>query len=320
MIYRKLGSKDLNVSVIGFGCWQLGGKLTIAGQPQSYGGINEDEAKKAILLALESGINFFDTADWYGLGKSEYFLGKELNEVRHKVIIASKVGYVPDGRYGNMTDASYHHIMASCDRSLKRLGTDYINVYLLHFVPEENEMNGAIKALKELKESGKIREYGISIAHRFNELPRLIEHFPIIEGYYNLLLRNIEEYAPLLKRYNTGFISASPLSRGLLSGKDYDKITFDKTDIRKEWKKGRSQYGWYIGQRKKLEKYKELSRAWNISLKNLSLLYLLSNNFVSTIIPGMKSSEQVTELVETLNYFPLNTGKLNQLKECFSIE
>src|SRR3989344_378842 len=93
---RTLGSSGLEVSVIGFGCWQLGGELSIAGTPQSYGEIDESKAKRAIGSALDRGINFFDTADFYGLGKSEYILGQKLKEKREKAVICTKGGCVPD--------------------------------------------------------------------------------------------------------------------------------------------------------------------------------------------------------------------------------
>lgn len=312
MIYRKLGKTDLCVSVIGFGCWQLGGALNIAGRPFSYGSTEDNNMRDAVKFALEAGITFFDTADFYGLGKSEYLLGEVLGELKDKVVISTKVGCVPDGKEGCMFDASYYHIIASCDRSLKRLKRDYIDLYLLHFIPSEVEIDESIKALKMLKKSGKIREYGISIAQDFDKLPQLVRYFPVIEGYYNILFRKFENYKLLIKKCDIGFIAASPLSRGILSGKDYDNVDFSDADIRKNWKKGGKQHEWYNQQKINLNKFIKLSRKFNIPLKNLALSYILSNN-ISTAIPGMKSRQQVAEIAETLKYIPLDKKIINHI-------
>ena len=120
------------VSQIGFGCWQLGGGICIGDNPLGYGKPNEEEARKAIHYAIENGINFFDTADIYGIGKSETILGEEIKGKRDSIVICTKVGHTPDGINGTIVDLSYHNIMACCERSLKRLQTNYIDIYLLY--------------------------------------------------------------------------------------------------------------------------------------------------------------------------------------------
>lgn len=313
MIYRKIGSTNLESSVIGFGSWQIGGELNIAGIPQSYGKIDETEAIRAIHFAVDNGINFFDTSDLYGLGKSESILGEELTGLREKVILCTKGGYLPDGINGTITDCSYEHIIAACNRSLKRLKTDYIDIYLLHFVPKKEQREESINALEKLKEAGKIRVYGISVAHNLELIPELSNNFSIIEGYYNLLLRKFEDFSDLISRKNIGFVAASPLSRGLLGEKNYDLQTFDDGDVRKKWKKGQPQHDWYIEQQQNISKLKELSSEWNISLKNLALSYILSNNIAVTI-PGIKSENQIRELIESLNFIPLSKDKLEKIR------
>lgn len=313
MQYRKIGKTDLESSVIGFGCWQLGGELNIAGIPQSYGKIDETEARKAIHLAIDKGINFFDTADLYGLGKSEYILGEELANKRDKVILCTKGGYVPDGLKGTIFDASFEHIISACNRSLKRLKTDYIDIYLLHFIPEKELIQESVEALVHLKEQGKIKQYGVSVAHNIKLIPDLSKYFDIFEGYYNILFNEFENLEEVIKNNKLGFIAASPLSRGLLTGKNYDSNKFENGDVRKKWELGQAQHEWYVKQNEKISKLKLLSEEWNIPLKNIAILYILSNN-ISLTIPGLKSEDQVLDLIKSLDYPLLNREQINTIK------
>lgn len=315
MQYREIGSSGIAVSALGFGCWQLGGALTIADKPLSYGQIGEGAIKKALWCALDAGITFFDTADFYGLGKSEYLLGEALKAKGARAVVATKVGCVPDGQSGCVFDASYSHIIASCERSLRRLGRDCIDVYLLHFVPDKKRIPEAIAAFKKLKKQGKIRAYGISLAHNFARLKELIKDFKIIEGYYNLLFREFEKYEAVCNENNVGFIAASPLARGLLSAKNYARTTFDKSDIRNAWKPKGAQHAWYQAQRKIVTELLKLSKEFKIPLKNLALAFLLSNKSVSVAIPGMKSEAQVKELVNAFRYLPLGSRLLKALTQ-----
>jgi aryl-alcohol dehydrogenase-like predicted oxidoreductase len=303
----------LSVSQLGFGCWQIGGELILAGAPQSYGPVDEGQSRKALRFALDSGINFFDTADFYGLGKSEHIVGEEIGK-RKEIHICSKVGYVPDGKLSSMKDCSYEHIIAACNRSLRRLKRDYLDVYLLHFIPEKEEMDDSIKALKKLKDSGKIRHYGISVAHNLERIPSLIEDFEVIEGYYNLLMRNFEQFSNLFNREDRGFIAASPLSRGLLNGKKHEAEVFKESDIRKRWFKKEGEESWYDKQKPRIKELNDLCLKWGCELKNVAIAYVLSTG-VSTAIPGIKSKEQLEELIEGLTMIPLDRNKAEQLRK-----
>src|SRR4051812_21278812 len=158
MRYRSLGSTGLRVSEIGFGTWGLGGAANGA---MAYGPTSDAESLRALQAALDQGINFFDTADLYGYGHSEQLLGKAFAGVRDRVVIASKGGMV-DG--SGKQDFRPAYLRAALERSLARLGTDYVDLYQLHSPPADLLVrDGSIVAeLQKLKGEGKIRAYGLS--------------------------------------------------------------------------------------------------------------------------------------------------------------
>ena len=151
---RRLGKTSLMVSEIGLGCWQLGGISTINGIAISCGNVDEHAAEKILNTALESGINTFDTADYYSLGNSEKRLGKFLKERRDEIHVFTKAGSIPSHNEPNpaTVDLSYNHLIASLDRSLKRLGTDHVDLFQTHYAPlSENEFVSIEKAFREIK-------------------------------------------------------------------------------------------------------------------------------------------------------------------------
>ena len=165
MKYRLLGRTGLQISEIGFGGWAIGGPFEVNGIPAGWGPVDDRQSRAAVLLALDRGINFFDTADIYGLGHSETILGDALRGHRDQVVIASKVGnrIGPEGR--TCKDFSSAHIVKACEVSLQRLRTDYIDLYQLHNPSAVALWNGdAPEALERLQGAGKIRHFGVSIS------------------------------------------------------------------------------------------------------------------------------------------------------------
>ena len=158
MKYRPLGLTGLQVSEIGFGAWGIGGD---AGGAVAYGHVDRKDSIRAVRAAIESGVSFFDTADFYGFGESEAILGEALAGMRSQAILASKVGMITkDGAQ----DFSAGHIAASVEGTLRRLKTDYLDLYQLHSPPTEilRRDHEAVIALERLKQSGKIRAWGLS--------------------------------------------------------------------------------------------------------------------------------------------------------------
>jgi aryl-alcohol dehydrogenase-like predicted oxidoreductase len=209
MNYNLLGRSSLRISEIGFGCMSLG----------------NDQAQNTMLInkAMDMGINFFDTADIYANGENEITLGKAIGKRRKEVIVATKVGNMirKDGS-GLDWNASKQYILGSVEKSLKRLGTDYIDLYQLHGGTIDDPIDETIEAFGLLQQQGKIRFYGIS-SIRPNVIRQYVQHSSMVSVMmqYSLLDRRPEETCmELLHQNGIGLLARGGLAKGLLAGKD----------------------------------------------------------------------------------------------------
>jgi aryl-alcohol dehydrogenase-like predicted oxidoreductase len=292
MHYRKLGNTDLKVSEIGFGAWAIGGPADAGGTPLGWGRSNDDESLAAIRRARDLGVTFFDTADSYGYGRSESLLGIVLSRQREGVVIATKVGVVrdPDGRLRK--DFSREHISHAVDGSLRRLRTDYIDLYQLHNpTPAELQRDDLHEAMSRLQEVGKIRYWGVSVT-----TPE--EGIEIVKrgwGYALQVLYNVLNQAPanqlfpLAKEKGYGVIARVPLASGLLSGKFRPDTAFPTDDVRQN----------FLTAKRLEEVIARVDEAKSIiggtarSLAEGALRFVLASDAVSTTIPGMRNVRQV---------------------------
>ncbi len=295
---RPLGSTGLRVSEVGLGCWALGSAdIVLAGQPNSYASVPSEEAHRIVRTALDAGVTFFDTADVYGLGKGERLLASALGADRKRVVLATKGGYIPDGEVGMATSVSKRHILDACEQSLKRLATDWIDLYQLHLPPSDAEMDGAREAVETLKKEGKIRAAGFSVANRFDRGAEILRGkdnpFQTIQCYYNIVLRQAEaDLLPLARERGIGVIVASPLSRGLLSGRYGAETSFAGTDIRRGWNTGESQRTWFETNVRKTDSFRNACAAEGILPAAAALRFVLDHPAVSTAIPGAREAGQ----------------------------
>jgi len=311
---RQFGKTDLSVSEIGLGCWPLGGLTTINDISITYGDVTEKTAEEIINRAFELGINTFDTADSYSLGNCERRLGKALSERRSEVYIFTKGAGVPS--YPKPSpfdiDLSYHHLLAAIERSLKRLRTDYVDLYQAHAAPEsEQDFVSLEKAFNQIKSEGKARYCGVSIASEYQKGIELINRGMVdsIQVYFSLLdFEPILELLPLAKREGVGIIVAEPLAQGFLTGKYNRDIRFPKTDERSMYSKeeistkvGRSQQFLFLANQ---------SRTMN----QVALTYVLSRDEVSTCIPGAKSVDQLESNVKSPE-ISLNAQELEKIQK-----
>ncbi|QED48514.1 aldo/keto reductase [Cytobacillus dafuensis] len=279
---RQLGKSDLFVSELGLGCMSLG--------------TDAKNATAIIEAALEEGINYFDTADLYDFGENEQLVGQALKGVRDQVIIATKAGNRwNEQKNGWSWDPSKKYIKEAVKGSLKRLGTDYIDLYQLHGGTIEDPIEDTIEAFEELKAEGLIRYYGIS-SIRPNVIREYIKKSNIVSVMmqYSLLDRRPEEeILPLLHEKGIGAVTRGPLAKGILSGKTLEKSA----------KSGYQDYNFEELQdtiSKLREKLTDLH-----SLTEIALQYNLADPAVSSVIAGASSVEQLKENAKAVRATPL---------------
>jgi len=305
MRYRKFGNTDLSVSEIGFGAWAIGGGAMIGNTAIGWGDADDTVSVKAIHKALDTGINFFDTADIYGLGHSEDLLGKTIGKIRD-VILATKVGNV--SRNDQFTvDYSKEYILKACEASLKRLNREVIDYYQLHSARLNHLQNGeCLEAMQNLQKQGKIRYWGISLNtfDPFLEVDFFIQN-KIGNGFQLVLNLLNQKAVPLLKssyENKYGIIVRMALQFGLLTGKFDKEAEFQENDHRKN----RLTKEVINRSNDALLPVWGLCKKYNCTKTQLTLSYILSYSEVSTIIAGIRNPEQVH----------LNTNGLFQLERC----
>src|SRR5262245_53452918 len=212
MQQRTLGRGGLTVSAIGLGCMSMS---------QSYGPHDNEESVRAIHPALDLGVTFFDTAAIYGEGHNESLVGRALGNRRKNVVLATKCGVAPGpGGAGIEADGSAAEIQSSCDASLKRLGTDVIDLFYLHRVDPRTPIEESVGALGNLVKAGKVRFIGLSEAAPAT-IRRAQQVHPIaaLQSEYSLWFREPEDsLLPVCAELGIGFVPFSPIGRGFLSG------------------------------------------------------------------------------------------------------
>ena len=291
MKYRKFGNTDLHVSEIGFGAWAIGGGSMIGNTAIGWGDADDNVSVKAIRSAFDAGINFFDTADIYGLGHSEELLGKTIGD-KKEIIIATKVGNVSRGEQFTV-DYSKKYILGACEASLRRLKRDVIDFYQLHSARNQHLQNGeCVEAMQQLRQQGKIKYWGISL-NTFEPLPeaKFFIDNKIGNGFQLVLNLLNQQSLPLIKQTTNGYgiIVRMALQFGLLTGKFDKEASFSSNDHRKN----RLTKEVIDVSNNALEPVWDLCEKYNCSKTQLALSFILSYPGVSTIIAGIRTPEQV---------------------------
>ena len=287
MEYRKLGSSGLQVSVVGLGTNNFGGR------------IDEAQSVAVVRQALDEGINFIDTANIYGRGVSEERIGVALKGLREDVLIATKVsGAMGDGP--NSKGNSRHHIMEQVDASLSRLQTDYIDLYQMHFPDSSTPIEETLRALDDLVHQGKIRYLGCSnfsawqtceaiwTSRSLNLIP-----FVSVQPEYSMLSRGVEkELIPFCKEYNLGVLPYFPLASGFLTGKyRRGEPVPDGTRLASN---ARAQERTLTDANfAMLERLENFAEEQGHPMVELAIAWLLSNSSVSSVIAGATKTDQV---------------------------
>lgn len=288
---NRLGQSDLYVSEIGLGCMSLG--------------TDERKAISIVHEALEQGINFVDTADLYDEGRNEEIIGKAIRHRRGDVILTTKVGNrrIP-GQEGWSWDPSKSYIKSAVKDSLRRLQTDYIDLYQLHGGTIEDPIDETIEAFEELKQEGLIRYYGIS-SIRPNVIKEYVKRSNIVSvmSQYSILDRRPEEeILPLLHEHGISLIARGPLAGGILTEKGRSKAEKKYLDYSSE---------------ELLKVHDRLMQETSSSrtLAQTALHYPLSNPSVAVIIPGASSLEQLKQNVSAAGTTPLSSTEIEVMQK-----
>jgi aryl-alcohol dehydrogenase-like predicted oxidoreductase len=318
MDYKTLGNTGLLVSRLCLGTMTFGGAK---GVWKTIGAVGQEGADELVKAAIDSGINFFDTADVYSEGESERTLGqsfKNLNVARKDVIIATKV-FGPVGPGRNDVGASRGHIMDAIDASLGRLQTDHIDLYQIHANDFVTPVEETLNALDTLVRQGKVRYVGVSnwqawkIAKALGiSESRNLARFITLQAYYSIAGRDLErELAPLLEAEKVGLLVWSPLAGGLLSGK------FSRDNQKPEGSR-RSEFDFPIVDKERtwniLDAMAPIAAAHNCSPARISLAWLLSKPVVTSVILGAKRIDQLQDNLAAVEV-KLTGDELRQLDE-----
>lgn len=293
MNYRLLGRTGYQISEVGLGAWQIGG---------SWGSVPDKDALKLLNAAIDAGVNFFDTADVYGDGRSEQLIGKVLAERKDMIVVATKAGrrlqpHVTDGY-------NRENLTAFVERSLKNLGRESLDLLQLHCPPTDAYYRPEVfEALDNLKRAGKVLHYGVSV-EKVEEALKAIEFDGVetIQIIFNIFRqRALDVFFPRAVQKNVGVIVRLPLSSGLLSGKITKDTTFADNDHRsfnrhgEQFDRGETFSGVDLDLAlRAVDEIRKIAPS-GVSMANFALRWILDEKAVSCVIPGARNEQQVRE-------------------------
>ena len=319
---RTLGNSGIEVSGIGMGCWAIGGPFFNENGACGWGEVDDEESVRAVHRALELGIDFFDTADAYGTGRSERVLARALEGRRDQVVIATKWG----NRYDEATkfltgrgeDAAY--LRQALDASLSRLGTDYIDLYQLHLGDLAlDKAADLLGTLESLVDEGKIRSYGWSTddAERAEFWGRGGEHCVAVQHDFSLMYGSKPEVLETCERFGLASINRGPLAMGLLTGKYHADSQVGKDDVRGSaapwmvlFKDGRPAPEYLA----RLEAVREVLTAGGRTLAQGAIGWLWAVSDATVPIPGCRTVAQVEDNAGALEHGPLSPGQMKEIE------
>lgn len=295
-----VGKSNVKASVIGLGTWAIGGTF--------WGGTDETDAIKTVQMAKDYGINLIDTAPIYGFGASELIIGKAIKGHRDKYVISTKCGLNWNSKQGvyllSTDDKEVYKclepkfIRLEIENSLKRLKTDYVDIYYTHWQDESTPIESVVETLKQLKKEGKILAFGASNLNIeiLEEYDRL-DCIDTAQEEYNLLNRNLENsLLPYCRKNNISMAAYCPLAQGLLTGKITSKDSFNKGDMRKEMGSFSS------ANLKKVEKLshdlKEIADSYNVSIAQLVIAWTIKQPGITHVLCGSRKPMHLKENVK----------------------
>lgn len=289
-IRNRIGETDLMVLPIGLGTNAVGGH-------NLFPNLNEEAGRELVRAGLDNGINFIDTAFMYGPKRSEEIIGEVIKEKgnRSEIVIATKAAHKYVGNEVQL-DNSPAFLRQSVEDSLKRLQTDYIDLFYIHFPDKNTPKDEAVGALKQLKDEGKIRAIGIS-NFSIDQLKEADKdgYVDVYQGEYNLLNRVAEkELFPYVKDKGISFVPYFPLASGLLTGKY--SLNTDLSEKRGKF----FQKELFAQTIKRIEQIRHIAKAHEAEISHIVLAWYLTRNVIDVVIPGAKNAEQVLRNLKTL--------------------
>lgn len=302
MEYRQFGQTDLQVSAMGFGCWEIGG---------TYGKIEEAQFQQAVQRAIDVGVNCFDTAEAYGAGASEQALARALGERRQDVAIVTKFG-VGYEEAPNRRDSSRQRLMASIEKSLRNLQTDYVDVYLVHWPDVNTPFEETMRALDNIVQQGKARYIGVS-NFRLEQLEACmrVRRIDVVQYGWNMFDRRMQaEIFPYCAAQQMGVMAYGSLAYGLLTGTFHTNMQFDEND----WRSRRGSMGslnlfrtlfgsdYFPRNLQAVEELKALAAEYHKTLPQFALRWTMSNPVVSVALVGCRRTEEVEENLGALGW------------------
>jgi aryl-alcohol dehydrogenase-like predicted oxidoreductase len=285
MKYRKLGNTNEQLSAIGLGTM---------GMNHAYGEPDDQESFATLNLAIDLGINFWDTADIYAQGENEKLVSQVLVPNRNKIFIATKFGFRWDDNKTRPFDGSPAYLKTAVEQSLKRLRTDHIDLYYAHRVDPNVPIEETVGAMAELVKEGKVRYLGLSEASAASiRKAHLVHPIAALQSEYSLLTRDVEaEILPLTKELGISFVPFSPLARGLVTN-TLDVSTLGDNDFRKTLPRYQEKYA--ENNKKLAEGFAALAASKSVTPSQIALAWILSQGEHIIPIPGTKKTKYLAE-------------------------
>lgn len=320
MFKRRLGRSNLEVSAMGLGCWAIGGGWTFEGEPAGWGQVDDAESIRAIHYALDAGINFFDTAATYGCGHSERLLGQAVAGRRDKVILATKFGYIIDEekRIVTRTGEVVSRIRQECEDSLRRMQSDYIDLYQFHKDDYDPAKAAEVRdVLEKLVDEGKIRWYGWSTNNP--EGARIFaqgQHCTAIQHTFSMKIvrPGLLEVLKVCEQHELASINRYPLGSGFLTGKYTRDSTFQEGDYRRGWNLHEE---WAEEWFHQIEALRQAFAGDARTLAQIALGWIWAQSDCTVPIPGFRNVAQVKESVKAMDFGPLADEEVNKIEQIF---
>jgi len=317
MEYRSFGKTGMQVSAIGFGCWEIGG---------GYGSIEEEQFIRAVNRALDLGVNCFDTAEAYGFGASEKSLAKALGARRKDAIVVTKFG-IGYKEAPNFRDSGRARAMVSVEKSLQNLNTDYVDVYMVHWPDVNTPLDETMRALDDIVKQGKARAVGIS-NFRIEQIKTSMRtrRIDVAQYCWNIFDQRMQkEIFPYCAEHGIGVMAYGSLAYGLLTGTFSENTDFGNDD----WRARRGRMGainlfqhlfgpeYFPKNLKVVEDLKSIAAKYGKTLPQLALRWTLSNPVVSTALVGCRNVDEVNDNLGALGW-SISDADMKAIDDSFS--